>query len=117
MKKALALVIIGVGVSLAGCTHYPMSHHDRIVKGALIGGVVGGVVGAVASGGNAGGIVVGAASALRPARRSLRPQPLTERLGSRARPGPRERSRPALDASAGFSRAVVFSPAPGRLLS
>ncbi len=60
MKKALALVIIGASVSLAGCTHYPMTHHDQIVKGALIGGAVGGVVGAVASGGNAGGILVGA---------------------------------------------------------
>ena len=61
MKKALALAIVGVSVSLAGCSHYyPESQHDRIVKGAIIGGVVGGVVGGVASGGTAGGIVVGA---------------------------------------------------------
>ena len=57
MKKALALVI--VGVSLAGCMQ-PMTQHDRIVKGALIGGVVGGVVGGVAGGGNVGSIAVGA---------------------------------------------------------
>ncbi len=61
MKKALALVIIGAGVSLAGCSHYyPATQHDAIVKGAVIGGVVGGVVGGVASGGSAGGIAVGA---------------------------------------------------------
>jgi hypothetical protein len=60
MKKALALVIIGAGISLAGCTHYPMSHHDQVVKGALIGGVVGGVVGGVASGGTGAGIAIGA---------------------------------------------------------
>jgi hypothetical protein len=59
MKKVLALTIIGVGVSLAGCTHDPMTQHDRIVKGAVIGGVVGGVVGGVASGGTGAGIVVG----------------------------------------------------------
>jgi len=58
MKKALALAI--VGVSLAGCMQYPMTQHDRIVKGALIGGVVGGVVGGVAGGGNVGSIAVGA---------------------------------------------------------
>ena len=60
MKKALALVIIGASVSLAGCTHYPMTQHDRIVKGALVGGLVGGVVGGVASGGTGAGIVIGA---------------------------------------------------------
>jgi hypothetical protein len=60
MKKALALVIVGASVSLAGCSHYPMTQHDKIVKGAVIGGVVGGVVGGVASGGTAGGILVGA---------------------------------------------------------
>lgn len=60
MKKALALVIIGASVSLAGCTHYPMTHHDRVVKGAVIGGVVGGVVGGVASGGTGAGIAIGA---------------------------------------------------------
>jgi hypothetical protein len=60
MKKALALVIIGAGVSLGGCSQYAMSHHDAVVKGALIGGVVGGVVGGVASGGSAGGVAVGA---------------------------------------------------------
>jgi hypothetical protein len=60
MKKALALAIVGVSISLAGCSQYSMTQHDRIVKGALIGGVVGGVVGGVASGGTGAGIVIGA---------------------------------------------------------
>ncbi len=60
MKKALSLAIVGASISLAGCTHYPMTQHDRVVKGALIGGVVGGVVGGVASGGTGAGIVIGA---------------------------------------------------------
>ena len=74
MKKALALVIIGASVSLAGCSHYPMTQHDRVVKGALIGGVVGGVVGGVASGGTGARHRRSArASVPRPARRLRRP--------------------------------------------
>ena len=60
MKKVLALAVIGVSVSLAGCTHYPMTPHERVVKGAVIGGVVGGVIGGVASGGTGAGIAIGA---------------------------------------------------------
>ncbi len=60
MKKVLALAVIGVGVSLAGCAHAPLTPHERVVKGAVIGGVIGGVVGGVASGGTGAGIAVGA---------------------------------------------------------
>ena len=43
MKKVAAIMI--VGASLAGCSTYPATQHDKIVHGAIIGGVVGGVVG------------------------------------------------------------------------
>ncbi len=58
MKKVAAIMI--VGASLAGCSTYPATQHEKVVHGAIIGGVVGGVVGGVATGGSAGGILVGA---------------------------------------------------------
>ena len=58
MKKIAAVMVLGV--ALAGCSHMQGTQHDRVVKGALIGGVAGGVIGGVATG-NFGGAAIGAA--------------------------------------------------------
>lgn len=60
MKKIAVLVV--VGVSLAGCAHFPgHTHADKgpVHHGAVVGGVAGGIIGGVATG-TWGGAAVGA---------------------------------------------------------
>ncbi len=57
MKKIAAVMVLGV--ALAGCSQYGYGTHDKIVKGALVGGGIGAVAGGVATG-NLGGAAVGA---------------------------------------------------------
>lgn len=57
MKKIAAIMVLGV--ALAGCSHSSSPYHNRIAKGAVVGGGIGAVAGGVATG-NLGGAAVGA---------------------------------------------------------